>query len=189
MAVGLGNVILGLVLAPAAGYPGFVVPLVAVGAGFVVATTVRTAIIFASVPRGLPATAASLNEASLLVGNRAGILLSTAIVGQFAMSALQSSLDAAGTAAADATARLTEFSALLSVLGTPDFGSVSGAVSAADAVGYADAYVIGLRVALLMGGATAIVGGAIAWALLGRRDPLATVYDLREERIERTAAG
>ena len=40
----------------------------------------RTAIIFASVPRGLPATAAALNEASLAVGNRIGIVLVTAIV-------------------------------------------------------------------------------------------------------------
>ena len=54
-----------MIAGPGTGYVLFVLPLVLIGAGFVVATTVRTAIIFASVPRGLPATAAALNEASL----------------------------------------------------------------------------------------------------------------------------
>ena len=44
---------------PTAGYAGFIVPCLAVGVGFVIATTVRTAIIFAGVPGGLPATAAA----------------------------------------------------------------------------------------------------------------------------------
>ncbi|HEY7828550.1 MAG TPA: MFS transporter, partial [Candidatus Limnocylindrales bacterium] len=65
--VGAGNLILALLTTPAASYAGFVIPCILIGAGFVVATTVRTAIIFASVPQGLPATAAALNEASISV--------------------------------------------------------------------------------------------------------------------------
>jgi divalent metal cation (Fe/Co/Zn/Cd) transporter len=45
-----------------------------------------------------------------------------------------------------------------------------------------DAYASGVRAALAMGGLIAIVGGAIAWVFLGRRDPLATVYEHRDER-------
>ena len=71
---------------PGTGYVLFVLPLLLIGAGFVVGTTVRTAIIFASVPRGLPATAAALNEASIAVGNRIGIVLVTAIVAGVALA-------------------------------------------------------------------------------------------------------
>jgi hypothetical protein len=71
--VGLADLLLWLVATPSAGYLAFVIPCLLVGAGFVIATTVRTAIIFASVPRGLPATAAALNEASISVGARVGI--------------------------------------------------------------------------------------------------------------------
>ena len=68
VAVGIGNLAMGLILGRDASYIGFVLPLVLIGGGFVIATTVRTAIIFASVPRGLPATAAAMNEASIQVG-------------------------------------------------------------------------------------------------------------------------
>ncbi len=52
--VGLGNLGVAMLAGPATGYVLFVLPLLLIGAGFVVATTVRTAIIFASVPRGPP---------------------------------------------------------------------------------------------------------------------------------------
>ena len=84
--VGLGNLGVALIAGPATGYVLFILPLLLIGAGFVVGTTVRTAIIFASVPRGLPATAAALNEASLAVGTRIGIVLVTAIVATVALS-------------------------------------------------------------------------------------------------------
>ena len=70
--VGLGNLLVAVIAGPGTGYVLFVFPLLFIGVGFVIATTVRTAIIFASVPRGLPATAAALNEASIAVGNRIG---------------------------------------------------------------------------------------------------------------------
>jgi len=65
IAVGLANIIIAIVLDPSTGYPYFIQPFLLIGAGFVIATTVRTAIIFASVPRDLPASAAALNEASI----------------------------------------------------------------------------------------------------------------------------
>lgn len=144
------------------------------------ATTVRTAIIFASVPRGLPATAAALNEASISVGSRIGIVLVTAIVAQVALASYTASIS--GLPAAEAEAAIAAFRDVLIAVGTPSFSQVSAAVSAIDAQPYMDAYASGVRAALAMGGVLSIVGGAIAWVSLGRRDPLATVYEHRDER-------
>ena len=156
VAVGVGNLAMGLILGRDASYIGFVLPLLVIGGGFVIATTVRTAIIFASVPRGLPATAAALNEASLQVGARAGILVSTAIIGQVGLSTLDATLAQAGVSAETAAAQHDQFAGLLAVFGTPAFASLVGSVHPDDIAGYADAYLAGLRSALMLGGAAAI---------------------------------
>jgi len=182
IATGLGLLATAWIIGSDSSYLGFIVPFAAVGAGFVIATTVRTAIIFASVPRGLPATAAALNEASLLLGTRTGILLSTAVVGQVAMAVLGNDLAAAGVTGAAAADRQAQFSGLLAVLGTPAFADLAGAVHPADAAGFGAAYVAGVRTALVLGGVGAVMGGVLAWIVLGRRDPLTTVYELRDER-------
>ena len=183
VALGIGLLATAWILGPDTGYLGFIVPFLAIGAGFVIATTVRTAIIFASVPRGLPATAAALNEASLLLGMRAGILLSTAIVGQVAVATLANDLAAAGITGAEAASRQSLFEGLLAVLGTSAFTDTAAAIHPGDAAGFAAAYIAGIKFALTVSGLAAIAGGALAWALLGRRDPLTTVYEHRDERI------
>jgi hypothetical protein len=178
--VGVGDLLLALISRPDAGYPGFVVPCARVGAGFGVATTVRTAIIFASVPRGMPATAAALNEASIAVGARIGIVVVTAIVAEVALATYAATV--AGLPAAEAEQALAAFGDVLAVVGTPSFSQVASAVSPADAQPYIDAYAAGVRAALAMSGVAAVIGGLIAWVALGRRDPLATVWELRDER-------
>jgi CRISPR-associated Cas5-like protein len=180
LAVGVGDLVLALVAAPGAGYLGFVVPCVLVGAGFVVATTVRTAIIFASVPRGLPATAAALNEASIAVGTRIGVVLVTAVVAQAALAAFSASLG--GLSGPEADRSLAAFRDLLTAVGTPSFADLSRGVDPASFGPYAEAYTTGVRVALVCGAVVAIAGGAVAWLFLGRQDPLATVYEHRDER-------
>jgi MFS family permease len=183
VAVGVGNLVMGLILGRNASYIGFILPLVLIGGGFVIATTVRTAIIFASVPRGLPATAAAMNEASLQVGTRAGILVSTAIIGSVGLSTLDATLAQSGMTAEAAMAQHDQFAGLLAVFGTPAFTSLVTAVHPDDLAGYGDAYLAGLRAALLLGGFAAVVGGALAWAVLGRRDPLTSIYEHRDERL------
>jgi MFS transporter, DHA2 family, multidrug resistance protein len=178
--VGLGCLLLALISTPSAGYPSFVVPCLLVGAGFVVATTVRTAIIFASVPRGMPATAAALNESSIAVGTRIGVVLVTAIVAEVALASYTVSV--AGLPATEAQQSIGAFRDVLAAVGTPSFSQVASAVSAADAQPYIEAYASGVRAALALGGLTAVIGGLIAWVALGRHDPLATVYELRDER-------
>ena len=179
VAVGLGDLLVALVIGPGTPYLAFVLPLVLVGGGFVIATTVRTAIIFSAVPKGLPATAAALNEASIEVGTRAGITVVTALLAQAALLAFTSPL--VGTPA-EIESAVAPFRDLLVALGTPSFQHLLGAVPAAELGVYRDAYVAGVRVAMLGAGAVALAGAVIAWLALGRRDPLATVYEHREER-------
>jgi MFS family permease len=179
--VGVGNLLLALVVATASGYVLFIVPCFLIGAGFVVATTVRTAIIFASVPRGLPATAAALNEASISVGNRIGIVIVTAIVAEVALASYSSSV--VGLPTAEGQQAIAAFRDVLVAVGTPSFIAASEAVASVDASSYMNAYASGVSAALALSGIVVVIGGAVAWLALGHRDPLATVYEHRDERV------
>jgi len=178
--IGLGDLATAAVLGPSSWYLAFIVPLILVGAGFVVATTVRTAIIFASVPRGLPATAGALNEASIEVGTRAGIVVVTGLLTQMALGSYASSL--AGQPQATIDASVSKFQDLLTALGTSGFKTLADEVTRTDLGAYADAYIFGVRVAFLVGGLAALAGALIAWLTLRRGNPLQTVYQHRDER-------
>jgi DHA2 family multidrug resistance protein-like MFS transporter len=178
--VGLGDLGLALLVSPGASYLGFVLPSAMVGAGFVIATTVRTAIIFASVPRGLPATAAALNEASISVGMRIGTVLVTAIVAKVALDSYAASL--AGQPAAEVDRAVAAFGDLLAAIGTTAFAQVAAGLDPGKIRPYLDAYVSGIQVAFVFGAVVAVAGGSLAWLLLGRRDPLGTVYEHMDER-------
>jgi hypothetical protein len=132
------------------------------------------------VPRGLPATAAALNESSIAVGTRVGIVLVTVIVAETALATYAASVVA--LPADEAQRAVSSFQDLLIAVGTPAFSQVASAVNEADIRPYLDAYLSGLRAAFAFGGLVAVIGGAIAWLALGRRDPLATVWEHRDER-------
>ena len=178
LVVGVGDLALAALLGPRAPYVGFVGPLLLVGGGFVVATTVRTAIIFASVPRGMPATAAALNEASIEVGTHAGLVVVTGLLAATSVAIYSASLAGPPADVAGAVAR---FSETLSALGTPSFASVVEAVHPADIAPYLDAWLGGIRAVLVGGGLLALGGAAVTWVTIGRRDPLQTVYDHPDE--------
>jgi len=178
--VGLGDIVVAAVMGRGTWYLAFVLPLLLVGGGFVVATTVRTAIIFASVPRGLPATAAALNEASIEVGTRAGIVVITAVLADLAVRLYTSS--ASGMPADQLAAQVDGLRSLMGALGLPSWQTAVAAVQPGDLRAYGEAYVTALRLVMLGGGVIGVAGGVIAWLALGRRDPLATVYDFGEER-------
>lgn len=180
VAVGLGDLALALLIDPRASYTGFIVPCLLVGAGFVIATTVRTAIIFAGVPRGLPATAAALNEASLAVGARIGIVLTATLVARTALSDYAATL--AGGPAHLVDQALSQFRDLISAAETIPFDEIASALHPGDIAPYLDAYDAGVRLALVFAAIVAIGAGVVAWLLLGRDDPLKTVWDLQEER-------
>jgi CRISPR-associated Cas5-like protein len=185
-AVGLGNILAALALGPQTPYIGFGVAMLLIGAGFVVATTVRTAIIFASVPRGLPATAAALNEVSVSMGVRAALVLVTTFVATTATTVYGGSL--AGNAPGEIDAALATFRDFLVAIGTPGFPALIAATPPTDLAAYGSAYADAVRIALLTSGIGALVGSVIAGIALGPRDPLKTVWEHQDERPEASPA-
>ncbi len=179
MLVGLGNLALAAVLGHGTWYLLFILPLLLVGGGFVVATTVRTAIIFHSVPRGLPATAAALNEASIEVGTRAGIVIITVALADLAVRSFTAS--ASGLPPDQLAVQLEGLRGLMGVLGLPSWQAAVAAVSPDDLRAYGEAYVTALRLLLAAGGLVGVAGGLVTWLALGSGDPLATVYQYRDE--------
>jgi len=178
--VGLGNVASAIVLGRDAPYALFIVPLTMIGLGFVVGTTVRTAIIFASVSRALPGTAAALNEASIIVGSRIGLAALTALITQRAIDTYAASLGSLDAAArGDA---IEAFRTVLVAIGTPSLAQVVGSISPADLAEYVAAFVSAYRDSLLLTGGLALIAAPLAWIGLGARDPLATMWDYRDER-------
>ena len=126
LAVGLGSIVIAAILRPGAGYLGFAISFAMIGAGFVIATTVRTAIIFASVPRGLPATAAALNEASVALGSRAALVVVTVLVTTLAIDSYAASL--VGQTPGQVDAAVAAFRTLLSAINMPTYGVLVGGI-------------------------------------------------------------
>jgi len=186
LAVGLGNVVIAAILRPGAGYLGFAISFVLIGAGFVIATTVRTAIIFASVPRGLPATAAALNEASVSLGSRAALVVVTVIVTALALDTYAASL--AGQPQPTIDAAVDTFRTLLSAINMPTYGVLVEGISPNDATAYASAYTDAVRTVMFSTGLLTLLAAPIAWFAIGRRDPLITVWQHEDEREPAPAA-
>jgi MFS family permease len=175
--VGAGD----LILAQAAvdtTYLFFIVPFFAVGAGFVVGTSVRTAVIFASTPRRLPATAAALNQTSLVVGGQAGIAAVTALVSSAAIAWYSATLPI-GT---DAASAVNDFRDFLRAVGTSEFGQVLGDLSSSTSVAYGQAFAAGVHTAMSYIGAAAILAAVICWLAMPPSEQVDTVFELREER-------
>jgi DHA2 family multidrug resistance protein-like MFS transporter len=179
-AVGLGNVMAAVVLSRDTPYLSLVLPLALIGAGFVIATTVRTAVIFASVSRGLPATAGALNEASILVGSRIGLAALTALITQRALDSYGSSLGTLDPAQREGA--IAAFRDVLVALGSPGMQQVLGLIDPSNLAAYGSAFVEASQQGLLGTGILALVATPIVWVALGRRDPLSTVWDHAEER-------
>lgn len=184
--VGLGNVVAALVLDRDAAYALFVVPLAMIGLGFVVGTTVRTAIIFASVSRRLPGTAAALNEASILVGSRIGLAALTALITQRAITIYLDSLGPIDPVSRDAAAE--GIRSVLVAIGMPNLAQIAGSVRPSDLAEYVAAFVQAYRESLLLTGGVALLAAPIAWIGLGASDPLSTMWDLRDEREDGATA-
>jgi MFS family permease len=179
--IGVGNIFLALILSRAdwAGqYLLFILPLVFIGAGFVISTTVRTAIVFASTPKGMPGSAAALNQASVDMGSRIGIVVSTVILTTAAMRTVTRMT--AGMP--DAQELVDEAREILVALGTPGFAEMVASADVARQAINMMAYVDGVQIALVASGVVGIGGAILAWLLIGRRDPIGTVFEMQGER-------
>jgi len=177
LVLGLGDLAFALVN-PSTPY--VVGSVIAIGAGFVIATTVRTAIIFASVPRRLPSTAAALNQTSLLVGSQLGVAVVTTLVATFSTQELHNQL--ASTPAADHATTLADFASYLQAVGTSTFSSVIDALDPVLTAQFGAAYGAGLAVAIAFMGGVTVVGAVIAWLGMGRSDAVVSVWEHRDER-------
>ncbi|MFL5642822.1 MAG: MFS transporter [Chloroflexota bacterium] len=186
LAVGLGSLVIAAILRPDAGYFGFALSFALIGAGFVIATTVRTAIIFASVPRGLPATAAALNEASVALGSRAGLVIVTVVVTTLALDSYAASL--VGQPEATITGSVDAFRTLLAAINMPAYGVLVGGIGPNDAAAYASSYTDAVRTVMLSTGILTVLAAPIAWFAIGDRDPLETVWQMEDERETVVAA-
>lgn len=133
IAVGLANIIVSIVLDQSTAYPFFIVPFMLIGAGFVIATTVRTAIIFASVPRDLPASAAALNEASIGMGSRVGVIVAVVVTTQTALDTYRASL--AGQAADAIEAQVSALQELLALVGMQPTTQLVASIDPGEAAG------------------------------------------------------
>ena len=183
LAVGLGNILLAARRSrPARRYLFFILPLAFIGAGFVIATTVRTAIIFASVPRGLPATAAALNEASVAMGTRAGLVVGTLTIATLAVSNLTAAM--AGQPPATIDAAVAVLRELLVAIGSPGYGALVEGVAQPERVEFGLAYTDAVRSFLGITGVVTFIAAAVTWFLVGRRDPLTSVWEHRDERTK-----
>jgi MFS family permease len=180
LAVGLGSIVIAAILRPGAGYLGFAISFALIGAGFVIATTVRTAIIFASVPRGLPATAAALNEGSVTLGSRAALVVVTVLVTTLALDNYAASL--IGQPQGQADTAIGAFRTLLSAINMPTYGTLVGGIEPSDAAAYVAAYTDAVRTAMFSTGLVTLLAAPVAWFLIGRRDPLLTVWQHQDER-------
>jgi MFS family permease len=188
--VGIANLVLGtlyLFFDENPGYLVFIVPLVFIGAGFLFSTAVRTAIVFASTPRRLPASAAALNESSVGLGSWIGVTLATSAVAAQAVDVSRSLLAGLG----DTERLVEEFRTALAGLGTPRFeellqAALDGAAAAKEQA-YAEAFAQGVELALFVSGIVAILGAIVGWVLLSKRDPIRTVFELHEERGQSSA--
>lgn len=181
LVIGIGDILLAIIVGRSGlsdNYVTFIIPLVFIGAGFVVSTTVRTAIVFATTSRGLPGTAAALNETSVSLGSKVGIIVSTTVLTGVALDSLRQSVQGIS----DGAAIVDRFYETLLALGTPSFGELVGGASLAQHAANRLAYVDGVQAALVVSGIVAIGGAILAGILIGREQPLGTVFEMKDER-------
>ncbi len=179
--IGVGNIFLALILSRAewaSHYILFIAPLVFIGAGFVISTTVRTAIVFASTSRGMPGSAAALNQASVDMGSRIGIVVSTVVLATVAMRTVTRMTEGLP----DAQKLVDQARETLVALGTPGFIEMVASTDVAQQAINTTAYVDGVQIALVVSGIVGIGGAILAWILIGKRRPIGTVFEMKGER-------
>jgi MFS family permease len=180
IAIGIADLIIAWVIGRSTPYPSFVVPFLLIGAGFVIATTVRTAIIFASVPRELPASAAALNEASIGVGSIVGVVVALVVTMQTALGTYRATLG--GLAPDVIEARVATGRELLNAYGLRPLETILAGIDPVTLEQYRHAVMEGMRLAEIIAGSVAVLAGVLAFLAMGPRDPVRSVWELADER-------
>ena len=137
-------------------------------------------------PRGMPATAAALNEASVALGSRAALVIVTALVTTLALDGYAASL--AGQAPAAVETAVASFRTVLAAINMPTFGVLIDGIGSDDAAAYGVAYTEAVRTVMVSTGILTLLAAPIAWVAIGARDPLETVWQNQDEREAAPAA-
>jgi hypothetical protein len=64
----------------------------------------------------------------------------------------------------------------------PTYGVLVGGIEPSDATAYAAAYTEAVRTVMFSTGILTLLAAPVAWFLIGRRDPLLTVWQHQDER-------
>jgi MFS family permease len=180
LAVALADLLVALVIGRTTPYLAFILPFILIGTGFVIATTVRTAVIFASVPKEMPASAAALNEASLGVGSRLGVVVATVVMARVALETYGDQY--AGLPSHMVERFVAPFREFVTLIGLPHVEQLIGGLGPAIAHAYENAVVAGMRMSEIVPGVVALVASLVVFVAMGRRDPVKSVWDLADER-------
>jgi len=108
------------------------------------------------------------------------VIVVTAMVADVAVSTYSASLN--GMSAADAASAVEAFQRIVVTVGSNAFHGQLAGIDPATMASYGVAYATGVATALRVIGIVALGGAVIAWFGLGRRDPLTTVWEHRDER-------
>ena len=116
--------------------------------------------------------------------SRIGIVTATTLLAATAVASARDIAEQRAPQAAEAL--VSEFELTLASLGTPRFKEVYAAtLEGAEPIkgaAYSVAYLDGVVGALVLSGIVGVLGAALAWFLIGRRDPIETVFDMQDER-------
>ena len=162
-----------------------VAPLLLIGVSYIVGTAIRAMLIFASIPRRLPALAAGLNQTSIVIGSQLGILIASSIVGVTTLAAFEAG--AGELPPAELQASLAQLTELLQAIGTAYFTPLVAEVSAGLRGEYQAAFGVGITLAFVASGGLALLGAVISFLGIPRGKPLALLWHYREEGDERDA--
>jgi MFS family permease len=168
---------------PTTEYLYFVLPFLAIGAGFVIGTTIRTGVVFASVPRRLPATAAALNQVSIIIGSQLGIVLMSSIVVRAALSTFRDSVATMPPGAA--AVAVDQFEQFLRAIGTSEFAPLLADLDPATIASYGPVYASAVSFGLVVVGLVGLAGAVVCWFGVGPGGPLISRWEYREERLSR----
>ena len=168
---------------PTTEYLYFVLPFLAIGAGFVIGTTIRTGVVFASVPRRLPATAAALNQVSIIIGSQLGIVLMSSIVVRAALSTFRDSVATLPPGAA--AVAVDQFEQFLRAIGTSEFAPLLADLDPATIASYGPVYASAVSFGLVVVGLVGLAGAVVCWFGVGPGGPLISRWEYREERLSR----
>jgi len=176
-AVGVGCVLLGGA-GESSSYAYFLLPFALIGFGYVVGTSIRTAVILAGVSHRLPSTAAALTATSALIGAQVGIVVPYAMTADTAVRTYARTIRE--PLAIGASPAVDRFRHVLDAIGTAAFGPLTANLRPVVVADYSTAFAGGVSGSLALAGWVAILIAIATWfALRGQERPSSLTEQVR----------